>query len=112
MEDRGIFRVMKGELDSRPVFLQRLECILGHFLICYVSVLPIRLLQIKVLDDKWSVQSIVSLIRVLKAVKLSSRSYLNLARKSEILDYACQKSSFPLNSLLPDSKDISALGLD
>ena len=104
--------MMKGELDSRPVFLQRLECILGHFLICHVSVLPIRLLQIKVLDDKWSVQSIVSLIRELKAVKLSIRSYLNLARKSGILAYDCQKLSFPLNSLLPDSKDISALGLD
>ena len=105
------FRVMKSELDSRPVFLQRPDCILGHFLICYVSVLLIRLLQIKVLDDKWSVQSIVSLIRDLKAVKLSQKSYLNLARKSEILDHVCRKFSLPLNTLLLDSKDISALDL-
>lgn len=105
------FRVMKSELDSRPVFLQRPDCILGHFFICYVSVLLIRLLQIKILDDKWSVQSIVSLIRELKAVKLSQKSYLNLARKSEILDCVCQKFSLPLNSLLLDHKDVSALDL-
>ena len=105
------FRVMKSELDSRPVFLQRPDCILGHFFICYVSVLLIRLLQIKILDDKWSVQSIVNLIRELKAVKLSQKSYLNLARKSEILDCVCQKFSLPLNSLLLDHKDVSALDL-
>ena len=105
------FRVMKSELDSRPVFLQRPDCILGHFFICYVSVLLIRLLQIKILDDKWSVQSIVNLIRELKAVKLSQKSCLNLARKSEILDCVCQKFSLPLNSLLLDHKDVSALDL-
>ena len=102
---------MKSELDSRPVFLQGPDCILGHFFICYVSVLLIRLLQIKILDDKWSVQSIVNLIRELKAVKLSQKSYLNLARKSEILDCVCQKFSLPLNSLLLDHKDVSALDL-
>ena len=31
------FRIMKSDLDARPVFLQTEESIKGHFLICYVA---------------------------------------------------------------------------
>ena len=31
------FRIMKSDLDARPVFLQKEETIKGHFLICSVS---------------------------------------------------------------------------
>lgn len=31
------FRVMKSQLDARPVYLQKKDSIVGHFLICYLS---------------------------------------------------------------------------
>ena len=45
------FKIMKSQLDSRPVFLQKEDTITGHFLICYLSVLLVRLLQIKVIVE-------------------------------------------------------------
>lgn len=33
------FRIMKSDLDARPVFLQKENSIKGHFLICYLAVL-------------------------------------------------------------------------
>ena len=33
------FRIMKSQLDARPVYLQKEETIAGHFLICYLAVL-------------------------------------------------------------------------
>lgn len=45
------FRIMKTQLDARPVYLQKEETITGHFLICYLSVLLTRLLQIYILND-------------------------------------------------------------
>lgn len=33
------FRIMKSQLDARPVYLQKEETITGHFLICYLAVL-------------------------------------------------------------------------
>ena len=48
------FKIMKSDLDARPVFLQKENTIKGHFLICYLSVL---------LEDyynsKYSIKSLV-----------------------------------------------------
>ena len=41
------FKIMKSDLDARPVFLQKESTIKGHFLICYLSVLLERLLTIQ-----------------------------------------------------------------
>ena len=38
------FKIMKSQLDARPVFLQKEDTITGHFLICYLSVLLVTLL--------------------------------------------------------------------
>ena len=47
------FRIMKSDLDARPVFLQTEESIKGHFLICYVAVLLERILQFKIFENKF-----------------------------------------------------------
>ena len=47
-------RIMKSDLDARPVFLKKEETIKGHFLICYLTVLLGRILQFKILDNKYS----------------------------------------------------------
>jgi len=39
------FRVTKNELEARPVYLSREDRIRGHFLICFVALVIIRLLQ-------------------------------------------------------------------
>ncbi|RRF98301.1 MAG: hypothetical protein DUD39_10400 [Coriobacteriaceae bacterium] len=53
------FRVMKSKLDARPVYLQRQSTITGYFLVCYIAVLLMRLLQVKVLGDKFSSRDIM-----------------------------------------------------
>jgi transposase len=41
------FRIMKSDLYARPVFVSKNEHIRGHFLICFVALLLIRILQHK-----------------------------------------------------------------
>ena len=50
------FRIMKSQLDARPVYLQKEDTITGHFLICYLSVVLTRLLQIYALKDKYGTE--------------------------------------------------------
>ena len=57
------FRIMKSELDARPVYLQKEETITGHFLICYLAVLLTRLLQFKALENKFCPEEIFAFIR-------------------------------------------------
>lgn len=53
------FRIMKTQLDARPVYLQKPETITGHFLIYYLSVHLTRLLQIHVLNDEYGTEELL-----------------------------------------------------
>ena len=57
------FKIMKSDLDARPVFLQKEDSIKGHFLICYLAVLLERILQFKVLENKYSTSEIFDFIK-------------------------------------------------
>ena len=63
------FRVMKSYLDARPVFVQLPDSITGHFPICYLSILLMRLFQFKVLQDRVSSETVIHFIRSFRAVK-------------------------------------------
>lgn len=39
------FRIMKSDLDARPVFVSKNEHIRAHFLICFVALLIVRIIQ-------------------------------------------------------------------
>lgn len=80
-----LFRIMKSELDARPVYLQKEDSIKGHFLICYVAVLLGRLLQFKVLDNKYSTSVIYDFIRNFNVVMINENKYINLAKTSSFI---------------------------
>jgi len=92
------FRIMKSELDARPVYLQKEETITGHFLICYLAVLLTRLLQFKVLENKYCTEEIFSFVRDFRVAKISDRKYMNLARNSTFIKDLTNKTSLPLTS--------------
>ena len=58
------FKIMKSDLDARPVFLQKENTIKGHFLICYLTVLLERIFQFKILDEKYSTSDIFSSLKI------------------------------------------------
>ena len=92
------FRIMKSELDARPVYLQKEETITGHFLICYLAVLLTRLLQFKVLENKYCSEEIFTFIRDFRIAKISDRKYMNLARNSNLIKNLTRKTGLPLTS--------------
>lgn len=72
------FKVMKTHLDARPVYLQNTASIHGHFLICYLAVLLIWLLQFKVLKNKYCTEKLINFIREFWIVKLEHNKYVNI----------------------------------
>ena len=79
------FKIMKSDLDARPVFAQKVETIKGHFLICYLTVLLERILQFKVLENKYSTSEVFSFIKNFKATK-SDRNYINTTTYSNFIN--------------------------
>lgn len=91
------FRVMKSELDARPVYLRRHDSIVGHFLICYVAVLLVRLLQVHVLGDEFGSGQLFGFMRGFRAVRVSERRYVNISRSSPVIDRLKEVTRLPLD---------------
>jgi len=103
------FRIMKSQLDARPVYLQKEETITGHFLICYLAVLLARLLQIHALNDKYGTEEIFDFIHDFRVAKVSDRKYINLARNSSFIKDLSANTGLPLTSYFLGNGDISKM---
>lgn len=52
------FRICKSELNARPMFVHTDEHIIAHFMRCFVALLIIQLIELKLGDDQMSVERI------------------------------------------------------
>nr|WP_312576408.1 IS1634 family transposase [Sedimentibacter sp.] len=91
------FKIMKSDLDARPVFAQKEETIKGHFLICYLTVLLERVLQFKVLENKYSTSEVFSFIKNFKATK-ADRNYINTTTYTDFINDFSNISGLPLTN--------------
>ena len=103
------FKIMKSKLDARPVYLQKEATITGHFLVCYISVLLTRLLQFKVLDDKYSTEEIFTFVRGFRVAKVSSNRYLNLTKNTPFMRDLAALTGLPITSYFINNGDIKKM---
>ena len=103
------FRIMKSQLDARPVYAQKEETITGHFLICYLAVLLTRLLQIHVLKDEYGTEEIFDFIHDFRVAKVSDRKYINLTRNSSFIKDLSARTGLPLTAYFLGNEDISKM---
>lgn len=97
------FRIMKSELEARPVYLKLKITIYGHFLICYLSTLIIRLLQIYELKDQDSYQEIFKFIREFYFIIIGNK-YINMATRSDFITKLAKKTKLPLMNAMISQK--------
>lgn len=68
------FRVIKSDLEGRPVFVRRNDHVQGHFLVCFVALLISRILENK-LEGKHSIRKIQNSIKRATCREISSGIY-------------------------------------
>ena len=103
------FRAMKSQLGARPVYLQKQDSIIGHFLICYLAVLLSRILQIYILEDKYGIEEIFNFIRDFKVAKISDYKYINLTRSSGFIKKLAINTRLPLTLYFLNNEDINKM---
>lgn len=103
------FRVMKSQLDARPVYLQKRDTITGHFLICYLAVLLTRLFQIHILNDSFGTEEIFDFMHDFRVAKVSERKYINLTRSSSFIKELSTKTGLPLTSYFLGNENINKM---
>ncbi len=91
------FRVMKSDLDARPVFVQKQATITGHFFICYLAVLLERLIQFKILNNKYSSSAIYEFMKGFRMAKVDNK-YINLSEGKEFIVALEKITGLPLTN--------------
>lgn len=78
------FRITKSYLDARPVYAQKKETIYGHFLICYLSLFLLRVLEIKVFKNRINSYDLIHFMRDFRIVGKGDGSYINISRDQAV----------------------------
>lgn len=78
------FRITKSYLDARPVYAQKKETIYGHFLICYLSLFLLRVLEIKVFKNKINSYDLIHFMRDFRIAGRGDGSYVNISRNQAV----------------------------
>ena len=89
------FRIMKSDLDARPVYCHTIEAIQGHFLICYISVLLERILEFKIFGNELNSSELIRFIRNFKVAKID-KGYINLTSASEEIRAIAKLTDLPI----------------
>lgn len=80
------FRIMKTELEARPVFVRREDRIKAHFLICYISLLVYRLLEQK-LQEKYTCNQLLNTLTNMKMTLLTKNGgYIPSYKRTDLTD--------------------------
>lgn len=103
------FKAMKSQLDARPAFMQRDESITGHFLVCYISVLLERLVQVKVLGGRFCTEDVMGLARGFRVVEASERKYVNVSKASPLIDELERMTGLPLGNYYLTKGQVDAI---
>lgn len=69
------FKVTKSNLKARPVYLTRKDHINAHFLICFISLVIARIVEIR-LKNKYSIEKILKTLREVTCSHMDSNHYL------------------------------------
>lgn len=100
------FRIMKTDLDARPVYVQKEDTIKGHFLICYLTVLLERILQFKILKNKYSSSEIFEFVKNFNVASAEGK-YINLARSNNFIKEFAEQTNLPIEHYILTQKKIN-----
>lgn len=99
------FKIMKSDLDARPVFVQKEDCIKGHFLICYIAVLLTRIFQVHILKNEYSSSSIIKFMKGFKLVK-GEHKYTNITSSNKLIKHLADKYNLSIDNYFISSTQL------
>ena len=103
------FRIMKSQLDSRPVYVQHEDSIKGHFTICYLAILILRLLQFKCFEEKISAEQLTDYIRNFQVTDTGKNEYVNTMKDSPVARLIEETVNMGTRALIMTEKKIQKL---
>lgn len=79
------FRIMKTEFEARPVYVRREDRIKAHFLVCYMALLLLRLME-KKLNSTYTSSQIIDSLREYRLLKIGGQGYIPEYIRTDLTD--------------------------
>lgn len=85
-EIEHLFRTTKSFLDARPVYLQREDRIRSHFLICFLAMTILKILQKQLGMSQVSIEQLISTLRDIKFAHFNGLGYAPMFTRNALVD--------------------------
>ncbi len=108
-EIEHLFRTTKSFLDARPVYLQRSDRIRSHFLICFLSMVILKILQKQLDMPELSIDRLISTIRDFKLGYIRGAGYIPLFERNELTDKLQEITGICVDTQVVKTKSINAM---
>ena len=79
------FRIMKTDFSARPVYLQDVNRIKAHFLICFLALTIYRFLE-KKLDSKYTCEEILCALKAMNFAEIQEQGFIPTYKRELITD--------------------------
>ena len=79
------FRIMKSDFEARPVYLNRQDRILAHFITCFIALIVYRYLEQK-LENKYTIDQIIPALQEMDFMKYEGKGYQPVYTRSDLTD--------------------------
>ena len=79
------FRIMKTDFEARPVYLNRQDRILAHFITCFIALIVYRYVE-KKLDNKYTIDQILPVLQEMDFMKYEGKGYQPVYTRTGLTD--------------------------
>ena len=108
-EIEHLFRTTKTFLEARPVHLQRQDRIRSHFLICFLAMVIIKILQKKLHMPELTIDQLILTLRSIEFDYFKSIGYRPLFERNEITDRLQQMAGITIDTEIVETKRMNKL---
>lgn len=102
------FRILKSEFKARPVFVSLEENIKAHFLVCFVSLMFVKILKAKT-NNKYSTHQIIEDLKSIKLLEREAFGYEPIFKTTPIINDLNNVFDTPINKEIISKKNIKIM---
>lgn len=107
-EIEHLFRTTKSFLDARPVYLQRSDRIRSHFLICFLSMVIVKILQKQLDLPGLSIDRLIATLRDFKLGYIPGAGYIPLLERDGLTDRLQKLNNICVDTQIVKTKTLNA----
>lgn len=108
-EIEHLFRTTKSFLDARPVYLQRSDRIRSHFLICFLAMLILKMLQKRLEMPDVSIDRLIATLRKFKLGYIRGAGYMPLFERDELTDRLQEINDICVDTQIIKTRKLNAI---